>query len=266
MCTHDFIYNIESQFKTINQLIEKVFKGLLKSGDVDEDLYLYTATQLFKGAEKGFGTKLIDLEKDTIEDTMLLSIRENTYVFSGFKSYQQIRQMSGELVDSKGTLRTFNEFKKIAKGINHDYNERFLKAEFNTAIRAGQASNQWIDIEAQKDVFPYLTYRTIGDGQVRVDHASLNGITRKVDDPFWSSNNPPNGWRCRCTVEQVRKGRETDLSKKKIPKLPPEFNNNVGKTGIIFPEKHPYFKVAKEDNKKAKNFFGLTIPKPPKKK
>ncbi|MBQ7820298.1 MAG: hypothetical protein IJ341_11450, partial [Bacteroidales bacterium] len=66
---------------------------------------------------------------------------------------------------------------------------------------------------------------------------------------------PPLGWRCRCTVVQVRKGKHpvsdsdaacsvgehaTSLPKQKI------FRFNPGKTGKVFPPKHPYRKVPAE--------------------
>ena len=50
-----------------------------------------------------------------------------------------------------------------------------------------------------------LQYRTIGDDRVREEHAGLDGITLPIDDPFWHTYYPPNGWNCRCTVVQVLK-------------------------------------------------------------
>ncbi|MBQ7855294.1 MAG: hypothetical protein IJ352_09820 [Muribaculaceae bacterium] len=37
--------------------------------------------------------------------------------------------------------------------------------------------------------------------------AALHGVTLPIDDPFWDSFLPPNGWNCRCTAVQVRKGK-----------------------------------------------------------
>jgi len=42
---------------------------------------------------------------------------------------------------------------------------------------------------------------------VREDHAILHGTTLPPSDPFWSLYLPPNGWNCRCTAVQVRKGK-----------------------------------------------------------
>ena len=103
-----------------------------------------------------------------------------------------------------------------------------------------------------------LQYRTAGDERVREDHALLHETTLPASDPFWDKYYPPNGWNCRCTVVQVRKG--------KYPTSDPElamlrgdnctdgvkqrmFRYNPGKTMELFPPKHPYYK-APDDAKK----------------
>ena len=86
----------------------------------------------------------------------------------------------------------------------------------------------------------------------------LDGIIKPVDDPFWNTNYPPNGWGCRCNVIQTNElpTPETIAS----IDMPDMFKNNVGKTGVIFPSSHPYFEVANKEKSKeitnwAKNKF-----------
>lgn len=52
-----------------------------------------------------------------------------------------------------------------------------------------------------------LQYRTARDSNVRPEHADMHGITLPPSDPFWRRYYPPNGWRCRYTVTQVRKSK-----------------------------------------------------------
>ena len=72
---------------------------------------------------------------------------------------------------------------------------------------------------------------------------------------------PPNGWRCRCQVIQRESGKETNLSKKKVPKLDPVFSGNAGKRKTVFKKSHDYYKVPKQWQKHKKNNFGLDLPK-----
>ncbi len=115
-------------------------------------------------------------------------------------------------------------------------------------------ARKWNEAQAVKHLYPNLKYMTAHDERVREDHAKLDGIVRPIDDPFWDTHYPPNGWRCRCTVRSTR---DEATKLKDIPEVPihKHFKHNVGKIGQIFDEKqHPYFKYINEcddDNAKA---------------
>jgi hypothetical protein len=106
-----------------------------------------------------------------------------------------------------------------------------------------------------------LRYSTAKDAKVRPEHAALDGVTLPVDDPFWDMYFPPNDWGCRCDVVQIANGKITDKDKIVAPENKPMFQNNVGKTGIIFPEKHPYYKVSKEEKTAIMAFVEENMPK-----
>lgn len=82
-----------------------------------------------------------------------------------------------------------------------------------------------------------MRYDAVMDDLVRDDHAALNGIIRKVDDNFWSTYYPPNGWNCRCGVSQLMESEVTpgDL-KKPVPsqKLDPIWQKNTGRDKQIW--------------------------------
>lgn len=81
--------------------------------------------------------------------------------------------------------------------------DRRLKIIFNTNLRMAYAAGQWRRIERRKEARPYLIYDAIMDSRVRPEHAAWNGIVLPVDDAFWRTHMPPNGWNCRCTVRQL---------------------------------------------------------------
>lgn len=94
--------------------------------------------------------------------------------------------------------------------------------------------------------------RLIAETLKQINRAILHNTTLPPSDPFWEMYLPPNGWNCRCTAVQVRKGKYpqsdpalamlrgnncTEAAKQQI------FRFNPGKTLQLFPPKHPYYKA-----------------------
>ncbi len=67
---------------------------------------------------------------------------------------------------------------------------------------------------------------------------------RPVDDDFWNTYYPPNGYNCRCTVVQTSE-RTTRLGMDKPLPIPALFEVNLAKKKYMFPPNHPYFERAK---------------------
>lgn len=176
------------------------------------------------------------------------ALRENAFIFSGFKTHAELEQVSKMLTDDKGNIRPFNEFLKDVEALNDKYNHRYLRTEYNQALQAAQMAAKWADFERNKD-FINLQYRTANDERVRASHRILHGTTLPVDDKFWKQYTPPNGWGCRCTVVAVPKDDyPTQDSHGSIAKAetcfktPKEkmFKENLAEKKKLFPSKHPY--------------------------
>jgi SPP1 gp7 family putative phage head morphogenesis protein len=168
------------------------------------------------------------------------------YFFSAAKTYQQLETMNSFLVDDDGKIRTYSEFKRKVDVVHKNYNKNHLQAEYQTSKRSAQAVRQWGDIEENADLFPNLKYMTVADDKVREDHNKLHAIIKPINDPFWDTHYPPNGFRCRCYAKPT-----TDVADKRITKVKPDkgFSNNVGKTKEIYNSKHPYFTMPKTAKK-----------------
>ena len=143
-----------------------------------------------------------------------------------------------------------------------DYNKNYLRTELDTSFTQSQNARKWAKIQAEKEIFPLLQYKTQNDGLVRDSHAALHNIIKPVNDPFWTSNMPANGWNCRCFTQQLETGEVTtdtpELSEEDQPEL---FRMNPGKDKYIFnPKKHPYFSVAKGDADLRANDYNLPTP------
>ena len=83
---------------------------------------------------------------------------------------------------------------------------RRLRTIFDTNLRMAHARGRWERIQALKEDMPYLRYVSVLDARTRPDHARWHGVVLPVDDPWWASHYPPNGWRCRCQVVQLSEG------------------------------------------------------------
>jgi len=247
----------------IEQFISKLYRGDTDKFTLDLAYYLKVATKLTDGMFQGFGSNLTTVAFGSPDVAMLTSLRENIYVFSAAKTFQQTKVISSFLVSENGSLRTFSEFQKLARPEFDTYNRTYLTVEYNSAIAQGQAASRWQDIIRDKQVLKKLKYQTIGDERVRPTHAELDNIVRLVDDAFWDLFFPPNGWNCRCEALQVDEEVITPLRGRGRPtqeSVPEIFRFNAGKTKQVYSKRHPYFKVKNSESTLKKQNFGLPLP------
>lgn len=80
---------------------------------------------------------------------------------------------------------------------------RRLRIIYDTNLRMNHAAGEWAKIERTKQFAPFLRYVAIRDGRTRPLHRRWSGTVLPVDHPWWKTHYPPNGWRCRCTTQQL---------------------------------------------------------------
>jgi SPP1 gp7 family putative phage head morphogenesis protein len=127
---------------------------------------------------------------------------------------------------------------------------------FNTNLRTAYQAGRWAQIQQLKATRPYLRYTAVMDLRTRPLHRLWHNTVLPVDDPWWDTHYPPNGWNCRCTVQSLNardldryglkisdQAPPVDLVKRLInvdgakvefdvPKgIDPGFGYNVGKAG-----------------------------------
>lgn len=246
----------------MEMFLSDVYRGVINNRSLSIDIYQKVARELTKGVFEGFGKSIMTVQWGSPDEVMLRSLRENVYIFSGAKNYQMTKDISKGLATKDG-VKPFKEFLKEAKDTFETYNKTYLTAEYNSAIAQARMASIWQEIEREKHLYPMLQYVTVGDGRVRPEHAVLDGITKPVDDKFWNTYYPPNGWNCRCHTMQGNDLPESNLTGVRKPnekEVPEIFRFNSGKTKQIFSPKHPYFDVAKEDKDFALRNFNLPLP------
>lgn len=186
--------------------------------------------------------------KHEVPAELTQALKENAYIFSGFKAYHTMNEAGLSLKSADGGIKDFNTFKKEAGDV-FKAQKLNLRAEYQHAVQSAQMAAKWQDIEADGDRYD-LQYRTAGDDKVRDEHTELNNTTLPPSNPFWKEYYPPNGWGCRCTAVQVRKGKYPQSDGKEAIKSGQSatqgekneiFRFNAGTQKKVFPDKHPNF-------------------------
>lgn len=81
--------------------------------------------------------------------------------------------------------------------------QRRIRIILDTNMRTAFAAGQWRRIQETKQDLPYLRYVAVLDERTRADHRRWHDTVLPVDHPWWRTHFPPNGWRCRCQVQQL---------------------------------------------------------------
>jgi SPP1 gp7 family putative phage head morphogenesis protein len=243
----------------ISSLIRAIYNGKINPLKLPKKLYSEIANHLTEGVYKGYGGGLSAFDFDTPDYRMVANLRENVYIFSGAKTFNYVLSTEGLIVEGNEIL-PFKEFKKRALTVYDQYNDTWLKTEYETAIGQAQNARVWQDIEAVKESFPFVKYQTSNDANVSIICRPLDGVILPVGDPFWATHSPKNHFGCRCNLQSVR-----DVAEVKPPKgiLEPQegFKMNPGISGEVFDKAHPYFTEIPQKYKSfAKKNFNLNLP------
>ena len=152
---------------------------------------------------------------------------------SGWGNYKEKDRMTGETITRLSDSR--------------------LRKIYETNTTQAYHAGAWRGFEETKEALPYLEYKLGPSVHHRDSHAQFNGLILKVDDPFWDTHMPMNGWGCKCWVRQLTEAqaKAKGISKspkidyhewvnpstgevKKVPKgLSPGFEYNVGKNRAV---------------------------------
>jgi SPP1 gp7 family putative phage head morphogenesis protein len=200
----------------------------------------------------------IELDYNSPDNLRIAMFRANVYHFSAASSFAECIELRQLLEESNYDWPAFKRAVQD-KGLQ-DLRLSYLRTEYNHAIAASQNAANWYRQQADKDLFD-LQYRAVLDDRTRSEHAALNGLTARADDPVWNTIYPPNGWNCRCEVIQVTAvpGRaDATLDAGLVNEaVKPDFRFNFGDRGQIFQNGLRVFDKFPEEKTLNRRKYGL---------
>ena len=144
------------------------------------------------------------------------------------------------------TLSAFrDDFDRIVKGHGWQYrgSPGWRSAViFSTNTRTSNMAGHWKRMWANRETHPYLRYVQVQRPTRRPEHTVWHGTILPIDDPWWDTHYPPNGWGCLCTAQSVsgpRMEQEGWQVTKDAPAgdVPEEWAYNVGKAERVATER-----------------------------
>ena len=149
-----------------------------------------------------------------------LNARQYATTVSRLASLDQIRtviNLSNKAIEDGST---FQDFKKSIEENGIELSPHHLENIFRTNIQNAYAHGIWTQQQENKTNRPYLRYSSLTDSRVRPSHLALNNIIRHIDDSFWYTYYPPNGYLCRCGVDALTEAQAKRLGITPDDKLP----------------------------------------------
>lgn len=207
-------------------------------------------TAIYEGSMDIIEANLHSITKQVLEKAILVyfakndeltaALSESASWFAANKSYWLASELAKLITNEQGNRVTFAQFSKAAEPVLGKYNQKWLRTEYNTAIRAARTASNYEKYLKDADLYPNLTYTRSRAASPRESHLMYVGITRPINDAFWTDHMPPLDWNCLCSVKQSS-SQVTDL-KEDMPKPASGLGHNVYKTRELFGSSHPYFR------------------------
>ena len=236
---------VESSFTFDDKALKKALKRIYEKdvnpmNDIEENLFNAVFNTMSGAVDKGFGIPdSTDPDADFYE-----ALKHDAAVFSAFKTHRWQNDIARQMLDEKGKLKSFEQFKKdVATLVNPQHKDAWLKTEYDTAILRARQAAEWKQFEREKDILPNLRWMESTSVHPGKDHRRFWGVVRPIDDSFWGIHRPGDRWNCKCSLtstDEPPTPQENLPAGEKNDKPAPGLKSNPGKTGQLFSRDHPY--------------------------
>lgn len=102
--------------------------------------------------------------------------------------------------------QTFEQWKKTtaAQGLaGLGFSPTRLETIFRTNLQSAYQAGRYAQMRRVTQDRPYWRYTAVNDSRTRPTHRGMHGLVYPANHEFWSTYYPPNGFRCRCSVQSL---------------------------------------------------------------
>lgn len=128
--------------------------------------------------------------------------RQRAFYVTGLAEQSLVELVSDGIkaaLENGETLKDFKE--RISQAIqSQGWHSHRVENIFRTNMQSAYSAGRYLKMQAVKKSRPFWQYLAVMDRRTRPSHAILHEKVYPADHDFWSSNYPPNGFRCRCAV------------------------------------------------------------------
>lgn len=173
--------------------LKKIFTDAATWNDKD---FSSTNKELTDAITSGWNQSNITLDYDAPDHLTRALFLADIHRFGYERTAAEVYELN-RLAKKSTTLKDFLSVAKpyLNGGIAH------LATEYNTAKAIAQSTSRMIEFMRDKEHFPFVMYKTVGDAHVRDEHAALDG--KVFDLRLGSPPMLPLGWNCRCIYVQL---------------------------------------------------------------
>lgn len=237
--------------EVLSQALRAIYDGMNVEDEIQRDAFEEMLRIFNEAAVAGI---IASKKTPPRMETFLDQLKYNNEVFSAFKVHRMQNDMAARLIDENGQLKPFEKWKRDVEDIADHYCNRWLQTEYDTAVLRAHQATDWLQFEAEKDVYPNLRWMPTTSPNPDEYHKQYwrAKLTLPINHPFWKSHRPGDRWNCKCSLRQTDEPATTEAIADFKP-VPPQagLDNNPAQDGKLFSDSHPYYTEAYPGAEKA---------------
>ncbi len=143
-------------------------------------------------------------------DDFLALTRAKAFTVAGATKIDLLNDLRAAVDDAIANGATITEFRaRFDEAVQkHGWSYRGkrgwrTRVIYDNNLRSAHMAGRWQQLQDTKAARPYLQYLTVGDARVRPAHRQWDRVVLPINDDWWDTHLPPNGWGCRCTVRSM---------------------------------------------------------------